>query len=389
MDEINFLSNKEKEIDEKKAEKKKNEEQIIWSKPADDLSKDQTKSSSGWFAIFNKDKSLKKAERPIDQSKLKKSRREILELIKQHEKYQKSIPEEKKEARFNFFSWLNRKIKKLDHKEILVDYQGVFNKEKEKRKLSKPPILNASQENKVVAEPEATLKEKIKLPPQPPEQISRASQQKRENIENITSPQEKVETEKESGNPEILQTNLIKGEIVTFFDWRQKITILISAIIIPCLIIALADTGIIFFKKYKETSNKELTDRYNNLEQQIKQSEKDLNDILSFQKKLKIADELIAKHIYWTNFFKFLEDNTIPDVYYVDFSGDTKGSYTLNAIGKNYNNISEQLKALKENSKVSGIKTKGGQMIKESKDNTGSNVNFNLDVIIDPRLFTE
>ncbi len=390
MDEINFLSNKEKETDRGKDEKKKNEEQIIWSKPTDDLSKDHTKSSSGWFAIFNKDKSLKKAKRPIDQSKLKKSRREVLELIKQHEKYQKIMPREKKEAKFNFFSWLNRKIKKLDYKEILIDYQGIFNKEKEKRKLSKAINLNASQERKVESELEATTREKTKLPPQPQEKISRESRQEKENIEQITSHHEKADQEKEGGNPEILQTNLIKGEIVTFFDRRQKITNLISAIIIPCLIIALAYIGIIFLKVYNETSNIELTERYNNLEQQIKQSEKDLNDILSFQKKLKIAGELIAKHVYWTNFFKFLEDSTISDVYYVDFSGDTRGSYTLNAVSKNYNNISEQLEALKENSKVSEIKTKGGQIIQENnKNNKGGNVNFNLELTIDPRLFTE
>lgn len=350
----------------------------------------------------------------------------------------------RRKGKSNFFSWLNHKIdplnlgekiKKKNQKKILVDYQQVFKDEKEKRGIFKPKL---EVENKIIQKPiqkkeepklekpkvkkeeqlswleklsskwQAVIsklkvkeekKEIIFVPPiisKPSDILDENTKDKAEDKVKDTKDEKLIKRKEaklkgDEGKQEdinILKTNLIKGEIVTFFDWRKKLVILIDAIIFSCITIGFIYGGIIIFQQRKEIRSRDFINNFNELQTQISQTEKDISQILVFKKKLEIIEAALAGHIYWTNFFKFLEDNTLADIFYFDFIGDTGGKYTLSAFAKDYNTISQQVKAMEKSNKVIEVKAYGGEITEQEKD-TPYGVKFNLELSVTPKIFIE
>ncbi|MFH1233181.1 MAG: hypothetical protein V1649_00830 [Patescibacteria group bacterium] len=188
-------------------------------------------------------------------------------------------------------------------------------------------------------------------------------------------------------NPDIMETNLIKNEIIAYFDWKGKISVLINVIILSCSLVGIVYGGLLFWQKQKagDVGDKEaLIEKNITLEAQTAQTEKDIKEIIIFQNKLKAVGILLNNHTYWTNFFKFLEDNTIADVFYAGFSGDTNGKYTFGAMARNYASISRQINTMKANSDVISVKADGGKIAGRGE---ASGVNFSLNLEINPNIF--
>ena len=186
----------------------------------------------------------------------------------------------------------------------------------------------------------------------------------------------------------VIETNLIKGEAIAFFDWHKKIINLISAVLVPIFIVGAIYLGLIYYQKQAQAKIQVQSKKFDQLMQKISQEEVGLAEITAFQAKLKMVSQIFVKHIYWTNFFKFLEDNTLKNVYYSGFSGDTGGSYQFDATALKFSDISEQVNILKNNQKMVDVKTTGGEMTQASAD-SNAKVKFNLNFSILKRIFTE
>jgi len=406
MGEINFLSNNKNGAAEDRPEQKKGEAAVEWSKPSVDKQK-EGKKGFVWLDAFAKIKNLRQKSKQSDaKAKIKRSRQAVLELIKRHQEQAKkkapalASPVKNKIVNWASGSWLDwfkSLFKKKSHQDILIDYQQVFTQKKEKRgtisSLATDKIFTGSKavpEQPVAAKSAPAAKSEISSP------VEFRPIKSREEVKpplvepTVVKPIEpkvaKVKDAKAWQNPNIVGTNLIKSEIITYFDWRSKIIILINAIVLSCLVIGLVYGGLIFLQKQNTAKNELLERKFAELENQLKQVEKNSNEILAWQKKLKVADALLAQHIYWTNFFKFLEENTLSDVYFVNFSGTTSGSYALNAMAKNYDTISQQINILMANSKVTRAESNGGQMAGQGET---SGVSFVLNIAIKPDIFTE
>ncbi|MDD5031963.1 MAG: hypothetical protein PHR36_02855, partial [Patescibacteria group bacterium] len=140
----------------------------------------------------------------------------------------------------------------------------------------------------------------------------------------------------------------------------------------------------------KEEEDQYFANKFSELDKEIAVIEKEAEKVLVFEKKLKLVNSLISQHVYWTNFFKFLEDNTLTDVYYSGFSGDNKGEYGLTASGKNFNIIQAQVERLLASKYVLGASVEeartsaaGGQ-----EANAAGGVAFGLRLVINPAIFT-
>jgi len=175
--------------------------------------------------------------------------------------------------------------------------------------------------------------------------------------------EEKKPIQKNEARQRIIETNLIQGELVTFFDWRSKIFALAGAILMPILVVAAVYYGLAFYQKSSQAKNLDQAKKFAELEQNIAKEESGIKEIYDFQAKLKMISKVFEQHIYWTNFFKFLEDNTIKDVYFADFEGDTGGNYTMNALAADYSGISEQVNAFKKSPKITAVEASGGEMV--------------------------
>ncbi|MDP2736635.1 MAG: hypothetical protein Q8O59_02490, partial [bacterium] len=153
MSTINFLDNKKHEDQKPKDDKK---EKLAWSSPKKEV-KDPKGSAFSFLPFLNKKEPVDKNSASLaDKNKIKQSREEILNLIKHHED-SKPLPQEKSK---NFLTTLGEKLKKQPgRKEVLIDYQRVFNQEKEhKNQIGK--LFNIK--SLVEAKPELSLTGKTK-----------------------------------------------------------------------------------------------------------------------------------------------------------------------------------------------------------------------------------
>ncbi len=322
MKKINLLSNKDDDIDGSESDNEsKTKKEIIWSEPDEkEESTDKRGLLGGWLSFFKK---AGKENRLIDKNRIRDSRRELIKLIKNEN----------------------------DQQEAFAGAKSERNKEPEK-KLKKPNKINKSK---------------------PRSEISVPSKPKKARDESGPTKWEKLS---------ISGTNLIKGEIISFFDWRKKFSVLLTAAISAFLTIAVVYGGLIFLENKEINKGRYFVDKINEMNQSIGQAKDYIKEILIFKEKMKLADELLGRHIYWTDFFEFLEKNTLADVYYSGFSGNIGGEYTLSATAKSFSAIAQQVKTMRNNSNVAQAKVSGGQSSAE-----GGGVGFQLELSVNPDIF--
>ncbi|MCF7795476.1 hypothetical protein K9M42_00050 [Patescibacteria group bacterium] len=112
-------------------------------------------------------------------------------------------------------------------------------------------------------------------------------------------------------------------------------------------IIFLVYLGIYLYGQSSEKRVEDIRAENTRLEQQYKSYKESLDDIKNTKQNLDEIIKLLDSHIYWTKFFNLLEENTIPEVFYYNFTGDTSGQMTLNAITDSYLSVSKQMIAFK------------------------------------------
>ncbi len=259
---------------------------------------------------------------------------------------------------------LNKKNKKpLDEKEVLKKYDDLINKEQEKRKNGASSLL---EKNKI-----DILKDKI---------LSFLKKEKKE-------------------SSRLLDINLVKEEVTTFIDWQENINFLIICIIVSLSLVGFLYMLVIFIQVQKISRNSMYVGQIADLRQEQINAERGVEEIISFQKKLDLASDLLKKHIYWTNFFDFLEKNTLTDVYYSGIRGDTDGKYFFNAHTSSFSSITEQVKVLRDNPYVVEVNVSGGNVvggdsirIGEKNDNvkmeTTEGIDFDINITLDKSIFS-
>ena len=195
----------------------------------------------------------------------------------------------------------------------------------------------------------------------------------------------------------ILETNLIKGELASFFNWKKGILVLIFYFLFSGLIVAGFYGGLLLWEKQRESLKLEYSGKILDLEEQvIKPLEEEAKKILTVKEKIKLAKSLLDRHIYWTNFFKFLEDNTLTDVYYTSsFAGDTNGEYSFSARTRNFKMILDQVNIMRGNDNVEKVIVSGGSVKSSGSIEQGGGdgqsdvggVDFKLELTINPNIF--
>ena len=188
----------------------------------------------------------------------------------------------------------------------------------------------------------------------------------------------------------IIKTNLIKGEIITFFDWQKAWYQIAAYIAAALLILAGLYACLFFYEKVKSGKVSALAEQAAFKGAKIVAMKQEISNIAADSQRLSMAEELINNHVYWTNFFLFLEENTLSTVKYDGFSGDLSGKYSLKARTKDFINLAEQINVLRASSWVKSASTSGGQQLVSGLNEEAAKflISFPLDLLIDPALFT-
>jgi len=188
-------------------------------------------------------------------------------------------------------------------------------------------------------------------------------------------------------NPKILEMDLISDQIEISFDWKKNLSILGVFVLVSLVLVGEVYLTLFLWQKNEIYSKTEkLKVESQSITQEIQTNKEKAAAALVFKNRLEVIEPILAKHIYWTNFFTYLQEKTLADVFYSGFSGGVDGNYALKAFVKDFRAIGVQLKAF-----LNGDKTNTAIITNERIDNSGKDVGviFDLGLSIKSDLFNK
>ena len=188
--------------------------------------------------------------------------------------------------------------------------------------------------------------------------------------------------------PRILKTNLVKGENTTFINWHHNLSFLLWASISAIFLILVVYGGLVYWEMSAQRQKMLLDNDIEIARKLIIQEAADVDKIDTFQEKLKYTAWLLNQHIYFSNFFNFLENNLLPEVYLTGgFKGAPDGKYILSVETDNFKTLSKQLLFLKNREDVLSASTNGGTVSKKEGKPGQFLLKFNLNLNLKPDIF--
>jgi hypothetical protein len=246
----------------------------------------------------------------------------------------------------------------LKDKDIIVKHKNVVESEEKKRKASSKKTIKEEKES-------ISIVEKIK-------KIIKAKKDAWE-------------------APKIIKTNLIKGEITSYFDWKRNSFILLKRLAVTSIFIGGVFLLLLIWEMDINKRGVDIKDEVERLHGDATGKEEKIKEIDLFHKKVTVAEILLGKHIYWTNFFSFLENDILEDVYITSsFDGNTSGAYEFSAKAKDYKTLAAQLVLLENSDAVISVDIAGGNTSGVSTDQSGmdqSSVDFGFSVVLKNDIF--
>ncbi len=191
----------------------------------------------------------------------------------------------------------------------------------------------------------------------------------------------------------ILKTNLVENEVTTVINWKKNIIILSSVLGVVVLIIVVLYGGLIFWERSALQKEEALDAEITELKKAIAETKIKMKEVDAFRERLQLAGNLLDKHIYWTNFFSFLEKNILPDVYLTaDFSGTPEGEYSFSALTTNFSRLADQIRFLRANKNVISVSVDGGKLVSDGSGSVSGAgmvdmIEFILNLKIKPEVF--
>jgi hypothetical protein len=104
-------------------------------------------------------------------------------------------------------------------------------------------------------------------------------------------------------------------------------------------------------------------------------------------KRVDLIKGLLASHLYWTNFYQALEDNTLSNVYYNSFAATNDGNITLAATTDSYLSVAKQLQAFEQASNfIKEAKVMSADKVPATADSPAL-VRFSISIKLNPGIF--
>ncbi len=187
-------------------------------------------------------------------------------------------------------------------------------------------------------------------------------------------------------NPKILEVNLVRDAITVSFDWRHSLLILSLILVMASLLISEVYFGLDYWQKQEEQKTNKISRQIDQTKAETSKLKNSIRKALNYQNKSLVFSKMIEHHVYWTNFFNWLEKNTLSSVKYQAFSGKLDGNYNLKATAQTYADVSWQVKSFLNDPLTEKVKVdKASQDNKEKgKD---SRVEFKLSLKVKPEIF--
>ncbi|MEI6529758.1 MAG: hypothetical protein WCN88_05200 [Candidatus Falkowbacteria bacterium] len=190
-------------------------------------------------------------------------------------------------------------------------------------------------------------------------------------------------------NPKILEVNLIKDEVKIAFDWNKNISILMVVLFIASIFVAEIYFGLDWWQKQELVEAQSIENDIIKVNRDISKIKGTADEALSYKNKSIEVGRLLDSHIYWSNFFNWLEKNTLSTVKFDSFGGSTNGLYSLSAKALSYAEVSWQVKAFLADPMVKKVEvlSVNSSLMNSKTKSLDAGVNFALSFELDPAIF--
>lgn len=190
-------------------------------------------------------------------------------------------------------------------------------------------------------------------------------------------------------NPKILEVNLIKDEVKISFDWNKNISILMVVLFITGIFVAEIYFGLDWWEKQEIARAQTLENEILKVNRDISKIKGTADAAITYKDKSLELTRLLNEHVYWSNFFNWLEKNTLSTVKFDSFGGNTEGKYSLNAKALSYAEVSWQVKAFLSDPLIKNVEvlSVNSAISKDKGKSAETGVNFSLTFELDPAVF--
>jgi hypothetical protein len=287
-----------------------------------------------------------------------------------------------------------KELKRAEKKKKTEEKKAKKEKEEEKKK-SKEEQKNKNSKDKSLKEEENKNKqnEDVKKDEDKEKKDKEIKElQNKETLEQKKQVVEDVEEDKQgTSNHEfeksnILEINLVKDEINVYFDWYKNIALLIVFLFLSFILVTEIYLALSWWEDKNNSVVSQEETRFIELSEETKEIRNEAKEALNFQTKLDRANYVLDNHLYWSNFFDYLEKNTLENVQYLAFEGDILGNFSIPAVSDNFPSLGQQAYQLQSDSNTLKVGISSAEKL-ESKEENVDQVEFEIDLKVSPELF--
>jgi len=164
----------------------------------------------------------------------------------------------------------------------------------------------------------------------------------------------------------------------------------IALIILLAVLLALLAGGAYFLVEWYagqvDLELQKINANLENVTRQIKDLDAEKIQAQILQKQLKAANNLLGNHIYWTNFFAFLEKDVVSDVYFLNLTGASDGQVSMSGVAKSYRAVSRQITSFRSDERVDAVSILSASASVDPEGNVAE-VNFETKLKLNPEIF--
>lgn len=332
---------------------------------------------------INDSKEPKKKEAVKEEKAVSKKELRRIEKEKKLEAKKLAKEEEKREKE-------EEKIKKAQEKERKIEEEKEENKRLEQERKEEKEQKDKEYDDKLLKEKEK--KDKKSKDVKKDDVLAKTNLQEQELVEtkeqfekdDKTTKPSKVNHDFEKSN--ILEINLVKDEINVYFDWYKNIAMLIIFVFLSFVLILEIYLALSWWQSKNDSAVSQEEARFVELSVETKKIRGEAEEALNFQTKLNRANYVLDNHLYWSNFFDYLEKNTLENVQYITFEGDILGNFSIPAISDNFPSLGQQIYQLQSDSNTIKASISSGEKL-ESKEESVEEIEFEINLQVSRELF--
>ncbi len=158
-----------------------------------------------------------------------------------------------------------------------------------------------------------------------------------------------------SSGLDMLDVDLIKDERKVDLNWGKYLGLIFLVLIVSSVLVLEFYWILGWWESQEKQDIDKISKEVSLLERQVSELRGEYSQLTNYKLRADIANDLLKKHPYWTNFFRWLESTTLSSVTWGSFSGGLNGEYTLSGNTNTFADVSWQVRVLLDDNRVTSV----------------------------------